>query len=130
MAAALRSSAIVQLAWLIASVTLTWGFLSLLLSDSIVSVRQAILSIILTASTGNLPAAVSPDNMMASAPSKMALATSWLRLGFAVGVQYKGVTVTEMHPLVGNHSRANFRPFGIENNGQMLAHSGSLFPER
>ena len=40
------------------------------------STRKAMLAIVVTASTGYRPAAVSPESIMASVPSKMAFATS------------------------------------------------------
>ena len=74
MASAPMSSAVVQAAWAVAAVTdrrfrppaiwvmrLTW-LMSL-------SVRRAMASMVLTASTGYLPAAVSPESMIALVPS-------------------------------------------------------------
>src|SRR5690606_18673065 len=79
-ALASKSSAVVQVALLIALVVEIYlsterRFRTSKYSSD-VSVLMAISCIVFTASTGYFPAAVSPESMMESLPSKIALATS------------------------------------------------------
>ena len=72
MASAPMSAAVVQAAWAVAAVTDRWvraGSPSSLASSVWDSVFRAMASMVLTASTGYLPAAVSPESMMAPVPS-------------------------------------------------------------
>ena len=72
MASAPMSSAVVQAAWAVAAVTDRWvwaGSTATREQSMLLSVLRAMASMVLTASTGYLPAAVSPESMIALVPS-------------------------------------------------------------
>ncbi|MMZ62433.1 hypothetical protein D1872_246410 [compost metagenome] len=90
-ALAFRSRAELATAWEIASVTVVcWALLCLMKISrysSADSAFSAIRDIVNTDSTGYFPAAVSPDSMIASVPSKMALATSLASARVGLGLR-------------------------------------------
>ena len=64
--------AVVQAAWAVAAVMesfVCFAFLTGMSHSMLASVRRAMASMVRTASTGYLPAAVSPESMMALVPS-------------------------------------------------------------
>ena len=66
------SAAVVQAAWAVAAVTDRWvraGGTAAREQSMLLSVLRAMASMVFTASKGYLPAAVSPESMMALVPS-------------------------------------------------------------